>query len=104
MRAAKRPDALSLDDGVIDTLPGAVGAEQLSQLRDIEVALLQLPEMQREIILLVSLEGLSYADTARVLGIKSGTVMSRLHRARENLRTIMQLDVDSNVKPIRRVK
>jgi RNA polymerase sigma-70 factor (ECF subfamily) len=104
VRAGKRPDAQSLDDGLIEALPGTGYAEQQAQLQDIEMALTRLPELQRAVILLVSLEGLSYAETARVLGVKQGTVMSRLHRARENLRSIMQLDADTQVKPMRRVK
>jgi len=47
--------------------------------------LAELDERQREIIVLRDFEGLSYAEIARVLGIKRGTVMSRLHRARRRL-------------------
>lgn len=46
----------------------------------------RLPEDQRAVLLLVSLEDLSYAETAQALGIPVGTVMSRLSRAREHLR------------------
>jgi len=41
---------------------------------------------QREVLLLVSIEGLSYREIAAVLGIPAGTVMSRLHRGRQELR------------------
>lgn len=58
-------------------------------LRDLGRALKALPEEQREVVLLVGLEQLSYRETARVLGIPSGTVMSRLSRARERLRELM---------------
>lgn len=46
----------------------------------------QLPERHREVVRLVDLDGLSYAETAGVLGIPVGTVMSRLHRARARMR------------------
>ena len=44
---------------------------------------------QREVLLLIALERLSYEEAAKVLGIPLGTVMSRLHRARERLRTVL---------------
>ena len=44
-----------------------------------------LPEIHREVVLLVDVEGFSYKDTADVLGVPIGTVMSRLHRARHQL-------------------
>ena len=58
-------------------------------LRDISAALAQLPEEQRSVILLIGLEGLSYADAATVTGAPLGTVMSRLAHGRERLRKIM---------------
>ena len=48
----------------------------------------QLPDEQRALILLVSVEGLSYQQTAETLGIPIGTVMSRLSRARQALRDL----------------
>jgi len=49
-------------------------------------ALYSLPEQQREPLLLVSVEGLSYREAADTLGIPMGTLMSRLARGREALR------------------
>ncbi|WP_075289318.1 RNA polymerase sigma factor [Pararhizobium arenae] len=48
-------------------------------------ALQKLPEEQREVLVLVCVEELSYKDAAEVLSIPIGTVMSRLARARKNL-------------------
>lgn len=59
-------------------------------VRDLERALAALPAAQREVLLLVTLEDLSYDEAARVLGIPIGTVMSRLARAREKVRALMQ--------------
>ena len=56
--------------------------------RDLIRALDSLPVEQRIVVLLISVEGLSYADAARVLGIPPGTVMSRLARGRERLREL----------------
>lgn len=83
-----RPALVALDD---DTPAIPVRPQQHDELevRDLDRALAQLPPDQREILLLVGLEELSYADTARILGIPQGTVMSRLSRARERLRAIL---------------
>lgn len=55
-------------------------------MRDLDRALRKVPDEQREILLLVGLENLSYAECATILGIPVGTVMSRLSRGREKLR------------------
>lgn len=60
------------------------------EVRDLASALQQLPEEQREILLLVALEEMPYAEIASTLGIPVGTVMSRLSRGRERLRLIME--------------
>ncbi len=60
------------------------------ELRDMESALRQLPADQREVLLLVALEGLTYDEVAAVLHLPTGTVMSRLSRARERLRAIAE--------------
>jgi len=58
-------------------------------LRDLASALAQLPAEQREVLLLVALEDMAYADVAQALGLPMGTVMSRLSRGRERLRQLM---------------
>ncbi|HED19894.1 MAG TPA: sigma-70 family RNA polymerase sigma factor [Gammaproteobacteria bacterium] len=56
------------------------------RLSELQSGLQQLVPEQREVLLLVSIEGLSYREVAAVLGIPGGTVMSRLHRGRQELR------------------
>jgi RNA polymerase sigma-70 factor (ECF subfamily) len=56
---------------------------------DILMALEHLSEDQREVLLLVGLEGLSYGECAQALAIPVGTVMSRLSRARHALRRLL---------------
>src|SRR5260370_27884929 len=55
------------------------------QLRDLEAALGRLPQEQRQVILLVGLEGMRYEEVAQILGIPVGAVRSRLSRGREQL-------------------
>ncbi len=66
-------------------------AGQLERLavRDLEVAMAQLPHDQREVVLMVGLKGMSYRDVSRQLGAPLGTVMSRLSRARGTLRRLL---------------
>lgn len=79
------PPAVELEDGDL-----AVAASTPAlDLRDLERALQQLPSPQREVLLLVALEEMRYEDVAAMLDIPLGTVMSRLSRARENLRRLM---------------
>lgn len=56
------------------------------ELRDLEAALYRLPESYRQVLLLIALEDMSYAQAADILGWPLGTVMGRLSRARERLR------------------
>jgi RNA polymerase sigma-70 factor (ECF subfamily) len=58
------------------------------ELRDLDLAIRRLPPDQREVLLLVVLEDMSYDEAAGALGIPIGTVMSRLARAREKLRAM----------------
>jgi RNA polymerase sigma-70 factor (ECF subfamily) len=68
--------------------PPETGADQ-GDLMDLEAALARLADEQREVLLLVGLEQLTYQEAAAVLGIPIGTVMSRLSRARERLRALL---------------
>ena len=88
LRAGAGAVVTTLDD---ETVLPAVRATQSDRLEvlDLQVALLRLPEEQREILLLVGLEQMTYEEAAGVLGIPIGTVMSRLSRARERLRALL---------------
>jgi RNA polymerase sigma-70 factor (ECF subfamily) len=66
-------------------IPTATGTDVL----DLQRALGCLAAEQREVVLLVALEDMTYADVSRALGIPIGTVMSRLSRGREKLRKLM---------------
>ncbi len=75
----------SMDEMLVEP---SIPAPQMGRLALAEMAraLDALPDDQREALLLVVLEGFSYAEASRVLGIPQGTLMSRLSRARAALR------------------
>ena len=64
----------------------ALEALPSSQLRD---ALDSLSEEHRMVVLMADVEGMSYKEIAEELGVPMGTVMSRLNRARKNLRSAL---------------
>ena len=66
----------------------AVPANQTDriQLREVAAAIQELPDLQRQILLLVTMEGFSYGEIAEITGVPIGTVMSRLSRARDRVR------------------
>ena len=75
------------DDSSLD--PAAVA--QSKDLCEIAVgALMKLDDAQRAVVVLRDIEGMDYAQIARVLDIELGTVRSRLSRARSKLRQIME--------------
>lgn len=78
-----------LDDDDLPALAQRPAQGDALELRDLERALALLPQDQREVLLLVGLEELSYAEVARALKIPQGTVMSRLSRARTRLKAIL---------------
>jgi RNA polymerase sigma factor (sigma-70 family) len=86
----RRGPHIPLEDADEDSV--ALEPPQEDELRhdDLMRALDCLPEDQRAILLLVSVEDLSYAEAAKVLKIPIGTVMSRLARARERLRRALE--------------
>ncbi|WP_420992799.1 sigma-70 family RNA polymerase sigma factor [Cupriavidus sp. 30B13] len=73
-------------------------------LRDVQRALYRLPPDQREVLLLVALEQLSYQEAAAILQVPVGTVMSRLSRAREHLRSLLQDGTDHQPAPRKAVR
>jgi RNA polymerase sigma-70 factor (ECF subfamily) len=92
---ARRPALMPLGD---NDAPDMSGPEAGG--RDIERALTGLPEEQRAALLLVVLEGLSYRQVAEVQGVPMGTVMSRLARARAQLKA----HLDGERPSLRRIK
>jgi RNA polymerase sigma-70 factor, ECF subfamily len=92
---ARRPTVQSIgDNDALDMSGPEAGG------RDIERALAALAEDQRAALLLVVLEGLTYREVAEVQGVPIGTVMSRLARARMQIKAYL----DGERPALRRVK
>ena len=94
-----RQEEVSLDDGGGDfplyerlrddsALPEAEVLDRIAA-KEVVAAVEKLPPLHREVVLLVDVEGFAYKDAAEVLGVPIGTVMSRLHRARQQLQRLL---------------
>lgn len=95
-----RVQTITLDDmKIVPSLP----AEQPDRLalNELASAIDRLPGDQRQVLLLVALEGFSYGETAKMLDIAVGTVMSRPARARKTLRQMRDGEIGHK---LRRVK
>jgi RNA polymerase sigma-70 factor (ECF subfamily) len=86
-----------------ETLPAPIPSATRSDILDLERALVTLAPEQREVVLLIGLEEMSYAEVSRALGIPIGTVMSRLSRGRERLRRAVD-GGPTRSKPLRMVQ
>lgn len=96
-RANLRVSVLEDDDWVTHLEP----RDADSLMGDIVKCLEKLSEEQRQVLLLVALEGFSYKEVSKILKLPMGTVMSRLSRAREAMKKLM----DGEPGPqLRRVK
>lgn len=87
IRSAAHIDYLA--DDLLPDLPLRATQSDNLELRDLDRALGRLTAEQREVLLLVGLEDLSYEEAAKVVGAPVGTVMSRLSRGRERLRALL---------------
>lgn len=114
MRHASRQaqsTAVNIDD-VAHELTAA--DDQLGPVLDLQRCLLRLPQEQRMVLLLVSVEDMSYADVAKITAVPIGTVMSRLSRARSRLQELLDAPVAAQkgvsggsacaITPLRRLK
>ena len=93
---------VSIDEDALD-VPTRATQDDALEMRDLVSALTKLPDEYREVVLLIGLEQMSYEEVSQVLEIPLGTVMSRLSRGRERLRTLMAGTAES-VPVLRRVK
>lgn len=89
---------VSVDVSMIDE---RVDDSQVLRINELDKALEKLKPEYREIVLLVGLEGMSYKEVAAITDLPLGTVMSRLSRAREKLKQLMDGSETQKVVSIR---
>jgi len=68
-------------------------------LEDMRAALGQLPDEQREAVLLVGAAGFSYEEAATICGVAVGTIKSRVNRARNRLAELLEIDGEDEYGP-----
>lgn len=82
----RRPQTVGMDAEQEDRLPSeAPSTADVVSTREVFAAISELPEEFRDVVVAVDVAGLSYAETADLLDVKAGTVMSRLSRGRGRL-------------------
>jgi len=82
-------------DDMSATLVATSDPSASRQLRELEDAIARLPMEQREVVLLIGLEGIRYDEAAEILHVPIGTVRSRLSRARETLRKLFEREEET---------
>jgi RNA polymerase sigma-70 factor (ECF subfamily) len=89
-REARRARLAEEATGLAETATGAEAPEGAVHCAEVLRYLSTLPEEQQAVLLLVGVEGFGYQETAHILGVPAGTVMSRLSRGRERLRRLTE--------------
>src|SRR3954451_4913265 len=90
-RSAREGSNVAIEDAA-PMLTTQSNAMDVLNLRDLEAGIAKLPEEQRQVILLIGLEGMRYDEVALTLGVPIGTVRSRLSRGRDQLRELMGME------------
>ena len=93
VRRSVREGAHDSITAVSEALTSPARAYGLLDLRDLQRTINLLPQEQREIVLLIGLEGMEYKEVAEILRAPVGTVRSRLSRGRDQLRRLMGMEV-----------
>ena len=88
----KRREIEDPDGAMAATLVSLPEQQGHLDLADLQVALTKLSAHQREVLLLIGAEGMSYEETAKIVGTNVGTVKSRVNRARSRLAELLHIE------------
>lgn len=95
----RRREVEDADGGFVERLSQAPEQDGKIELRDMRKALDQLPDDQREALLLVGASGFSYEEAARICGCALGTVKSRVNRGRTRLAELLAIKTSADFGP-----
>ncbi len=88
-KQGRRGTHMSIDDVLESSLSeGPSQSDKIIEI-DIKQAIMALPDEQREVLVLVALEEVTYEEAAKIVDVPVGTIMSRLSRARSKLKEIL---------------
>ncbi|MBN3751551.1 RNA polymerase sigma factor [Paraburkholderia sp. Tr-20389] len=95
-RNLRRQSSFEWDQNFLENVADPAGNDPETQLMHAQIigAIERLPEVQRVVMLLVAVEGMTYREAADVLDVPMGTVMSRLSRARQAVGSMIGEDAD----------
>ncbi|MFA8443884.1 RNA polymerase sigma factor [Yoonia sp.] len=91
-------EVADVDNVFSDTLSVKPDHDGRLQMMDFKVAFDQLADEHREALILVGASGFSYDDAAEMCGVATGTMKSRVNRARAKLTELLQLDDDQTLE------
>ncbi|MGR3760265.1 RNA polymerase sigma factor [Roseobacteraceae bacterium NS-SX3] len=98
LRRKRKREVEDADGALAETLAQKPDHDGRLNMRDFQSAFKQLNDEQREALLLVGASGFSYEEAAEMCGVKTGTIKSRVNRARARLVELLQLDGEDGLE------
>ncbi|WP_300441094.1 RNA polymerase sigma factor [uncultured Mameliella sp.] len=98
LRRKRKREVEDADGTMSESLATKPDHDGRLNLRDFKVAFDQLPDTQREALVLIGAQGLAYEEAAEVCGVAVGTIKSRVGRARARLAELMELSEEESLE------
>ena len=103
-RKRRRREVEDVDGAFSSRVPVLPEQGARLDMQDLQAALAKLTPEQREALLLIAAQGLSYEETAQICGTNIGTIKSRINRARTRLSELLSLNAEEDLGPDRKVQ